>query len=109
MFVDRQVTDERDVRRWVGAATEQYGGLDCAFNYAGHLAGIARVTDQSLTDLDATFDVNVRGTLLSLRYELEAMLAAGHGAIGNNPSLAGLESAVTRTRATTPPNTRWWV
>jgi NAD(P)-dependent dehydrogenase (short-subunit alcohol dehydrogenase family) len=71
------------------AANERYGRLDCAFNNAGHLVGIAPVTGQSLTDLDATFDVNVRGTLLRLRYELEAMMSAGRGAIVNNASLAG--------------------
>ena len=36
------------------------------------------------------WDVNVRGTLLCLRYELAIMLAAGGGAIVNNASLAGL-------------------
>ena len=89
-FVRGDVTDEDDVRRLVDSAVEAYGGLDCAFNNAGCLGGIAPVTGQSLADLHATLDVNVRGTLLCLRYELTVMLAAGRGAIVNNASLAGL-------------------
>ncbi len=89
-FVRGDVSEEDDVRRLVDSAVSIYGGLDCAFNNAGYLAGIAPVTDQSMADLDATLRVNVRGTLLCLRYELEAMLAAGRGAIVNNASLAGL-------------------
>ena len=89
-FVRGDVSKEDDVRRLVDSAVSIYGSLDCAFNNAGYLAGIAPVTGQSLADLDATLRVNVRGTLLCLRYELEAMLAAGRGAIVNNASLAGL-------------------
>jgi NAD(P)-dependent dehydrogenase (short-subunit alcohol dehydrogenase family) len=89
-FVRGDVTAEDDVRRIVQAAVQAYGGLDCAFNNAGYLGAIAPVTGQSLADLDATLDVNVRGTLLCLRYELAVMLAAGGGAIVNNASLAGL-------------------
>ena len=89
-FVRGDVTVEDDVRRMVDSAVETYGRLDCAFNNAGYLGGIAPVTGQSLADLDATLDVNVRGTLLCLRYELAIMLAAGGGAIVNNASLAGL-------------------
>ena len=89
-FVRGDVTVEDDVRRMVQTAVQAYGGLDCAFNNAGYLGAIAPVTGQSLADLDATLDVNVRGMLLCLRYELAVMLAAGGGAIVNNASLAGL-------------------
>lgn len=89
-FVRADVTVEDDVRRMIDAAVKTYGRLDCAFNNAGYLGGIAPLTGQSLADLDATLDVNVRGTLLCLRYELAIMLAAGRGAIVNNASLAGL-------------------
>jgi NAD(P)-dependent dehydrogenase (short-subunit alcohol dehydrogenase family) len=75
------------------------------------------VTGQSLTELQATLDVNVRGTLLCLRYELTVMLAAGHGAIVNNASLAGLvgspENAIYDASKhavvglTSPPLSRW--
>jgi NAD(P)-dependent dehydrogenase (short-subunit alcohol dehydrogenase family) len=89
-FVPTDVTVADDVRRVVAVAVDAYGRLDCAFNNAGHLAGIAPVTDQTLSDLDATLKVNVRGTLLCLRFELEVMIEAGRGAIVNNASLAGL-------------------
>jgi NAD(P)-dependent dehydrogenase (short-subunit alcohol dehydrogenase family) len=89
-FVPTDVTVSDDVRRVVAVAVDAYGRLDCAFNNAGHLAGIAPVTDQTLSDLDATLEVNVRGTLLCLRFELEVMIEAGRGAIVNNASLAGL-------------------
>ena len=89
-FVPTDVTVADDVRRVVAVAVDAYGRLDCAFNNAGHLAGIAPVTDQTLADLDATLEVNVRGTLLCLRFELAVMIEASRGAIVNNASLAGL-------------------
>ncbi len=89
-FVPADVAVADDVRRVVAVAVEAYGRLDYAFNNAGHLAGIAPVTAQTLSDLDDTLEVNVRGTLLCLRYELAVMIEAGRGAIVNNASLAGL-------------------
>jgi NAD(P)-dependent dehydrogenase (short-subunit alcohol dehydrogenase family) len=89
-FLRGDVTDERDVQRLVDSAVDIYGGLDCAFNNAGYLGGIAPLTGQDLADLHATLEVNVRGTLLCLRCELAVMVAAGGGAIVNNASLAGL-------------------
>jgi NAD(P)-dependent dehydrogenase (short-subunit alcohol dehydrogenase family) len=66
-------TEEADVQRLVESAVEVRGALDCAFNNAGYPACIAPVTDQSLTDLDATFAVNERGLPLCMRYEVEVM------------------------------------
>jgi NAD(P)-dependent dehydrogenase (short-subunit alcohol dehydrogenase family) len=58
-FVRGDVTVEDDVRRMVDSAAGTYGRLDCAFNNAGYLGGIAPVTGQDLADLDATLGVNV--------------------------------------------------
>jgi NAD(P)-dependent dehydrogenase (short-subunit alcohol dehydrogenase family) len=98
-FVRGDVTAEDDVRRMVQAAVQAYGGLDCAFNNAGYLGAIAPVTGQSLADLDATLDVNVRGTLLCLRYELETTGNDGLPATaGSSTQRHGPGAAVTITR-----------
>ncbi len=64
-FVRTDVTVEDDVRRMADTAVQTYGRLDCAFNNAGYLSSIAPVTEQSLADLDATLDVNVRVSCLA--------------------------------------------
>jgi NAD(P)-dependent dehydrogenase (short-subunit alcohol dehydrogenase family) len=89
-FVPADVTVEEDVRRLVAVAIDTFGRLDCAFNNAGHVGAIAPISGQTLSDLDATLEVNGRGTLLCLRDELTVMLRAGRGAIVNNASVAGL-------------------
>jgi NAD(P)-dependent dehydrogenase (short-subunit alcohol dehydrogenase family) len=47
------------------------------------------ITEQSADNYHATFSTNVLGTLLSLKHEMRAMLAQGHGSIVNLSSIAG--------------------
>ena len=94
-FVRGDVTVEDDVRRMVDSAVETYGRLDCAFNNAGYLGGIAPMTGQSLADLDATLDVNVRRALLCLRYELAIMLAAAAARSSTTPLSPAWSAALT--------------
>jgi NAD(P)-dependent dehydrogenase (short-subunit alcohol dehydrogenase family) len=50
-------------------------------NNAGTEGKIGPITEQSPEM--ATFDTNVLGTILSLKYEMRVMLAQGHGSIVN--------------------------
>jgi NAD(P)-dependent dehydrogenase (short-subunit alcohol dehydrogenase family) len=84
------VTDEQAVEALVGAAVEQFGRLDGAFNCAGILGPLGTVGD---TDLDAwkrILDVDLNGVFLCTKHELRAMAGQGSGSIVNMASAAGL-------------------
>jgi NAD(P)-dependent dehydrogenase (short-subunit alcohol dehydrogenase family) len=83
IFVCADVGTERDVRHMVSRAEEAFGGLDCAVNNA--VCGIGRKPLAEITkdDWDRALDVNVTGVFLCMKYEIEAMLRRGSGAIVN--------------------------
>jgi NAD(P)-dependent dehydrogenase (short-subunit alcohol dehydrogenase family) len=74
----------------VQAALERFGRLDAAFNNAGAGHRLALLGDLSPETLDEAIAVNLRGTLLALKFELQAMAVAGGGAIVNMASTSGL-------------------
>lgn len=91
-FVAADVTDEAQVEAMVEATVERFGGLDCAFNNAGTIglpASVEQITDE---DFARTFDINVRGVLLSLRHEIPRIRERGGGAIVNTASTAALRA-----------------
>jgi NAD(P)-dependent dehydrogenase (short-subunit alcohol dehydrogenase family) len=88
-FVVADVTDEAQIELAVEAATED-GVLDLALNNAGYDGLYQLTTDYSTDMLDHMLALNVRGVLLSMKYELRKMVAQGSGAIVNMSSGAGL-------------------
>lgn len=89
-FVRGDVTDEAHVARAVAEAKTLGGGkLNLAFNNAGiELAGV-EIAASTVDQYKRVFDVNVLGVLLSMKYEIPALLDSGGGAIVNNASVAG--------------------
>ncbi len=89
-FVRADVTDEDQVRAMVDFTVSEYGRLDCAFNNAGIVGGPAgRWHESDVESLKGSFDVNVNGMWLCMKYELRAMKTSGGGSIVNNSSIAG--------------------
>jgi NAD(P)-dependent dehydrogenase (short-subunit alcohol dehydrogenase family) len=88
-FVTADVTDEAQVRSLVSKALEHFGRLDVAVNNAGVEGSLGPIADQSAANYRATFDTNVLGTLLGLKYELAVMQKQGGGSIINLSSIAG--------------------
>jgi NAD(P)-dependent dehydrogenase (short-subunit alcohol dehydrogenase family) len=83
-FVRADVAREEDVQHMVRAAVETYGRLDCAVNNAYRNIGPQPLANISLADWTKAMDVNLTGVFLSMKYEIEAMLAQqGGGAIVN--------------------------
>jgi NAD(P)-dependent dehydrogenase (short-subunit alcohol dehydrogenase family) len=78
------------VKNLVDTTAKIYGGLDCAFNNAGVLPTMASLVETDEASFDATFDVDVKGVFLSMKYEIQQMLKTTGGAIVNNASIAGL-------------------
>jgi NAD(P)-dependent dehydrogenase (short-subunit alcohol dehydrogenase family) len=90
-FVTVDVRDEKSVAAMVDAAVKKLGGLDLAMNNAGIPGPAGPVQDISAADFDNLFAINVRGTWLSMKYEIPHLLAAGKGAIVNLASTAALK------------------
>src|SRR6266702_2034555 len=88
-FVQADVRHEDDVRSLVDKTVKRFGRLDVAVNNAGTEGKPGPVTEQTAESYAATFDTNVRGTLLSLKHELRVMLLQRQGSIVNVSSTFG--------------------
>ena len=83
IFVDADVSKSADIRRMVGAAVETFGGLDCAVNNAVCNIGRTPLADIEEADWARAAAVNITGVFLCMKYEIQAMLDRGGGAIVN--------------------------
>jgi NAD(P)-dependent dehydrogenase (short-subunit alcohol dehydrogenase family) len=92
-FIRADVRHEDDVRSLIDQTLTRFGRIDAAVNAAGTEGQPGPLIDQSTESYAATFDTNVLGTLLSLKHELRAMQAQGHGSIINISSTYGHEGA----------------
>jgi NAD(P)-dependent dehydrogenase (short-subunit alcohol dehydrogenase family) len=89
-FVVADMTDEAQVEKAVNAATADIGHLDLAVNNAGFDGEYQLTKDYSTEMLDHMIALNIRGVFLSMKYELQHMVAQGSGSIVNMSSGAGL-------------------
>ena len=92
-FVRGDVRREEEVRNLVDKTVERFGRLDVAVNNAGTEGKTGPIAEQSVEAYAATFDTNVLGTLLSMKYEMRVMLAQRHGSIINLSSTMGSRGA----------------
>lgn len=88
-FVKADVTNEMEVQGLVEKTVSLFGKIDIAVNNAGTEGALGPITEQSVDNFHATFSTNVLGTLLSIKHEMRAMQAQGHGSIVNLSSIAG--------------------
>jgi NAD(P)-dependent dehydrogenase (short-subunit alcohol dehydrogenase family) len=93
--VSTDVSKADDVSAMMAAVLKVYGKLDCAFNNAGingSLAGVGGKLTAEWTEeaFDRLLQVNLKGTWLCMRAELQQMVRQGAGSIVNTASLAGL-------------------
>lgn len=85
--IPTDIAKEDEVREAVATVVARYGRLDGAFNNAGTLGKALPLHELATADLDEVLRVNVFGVFWSMKYEIEAMLKAGGGAIVNNASI----------------------
>ena len=93
LSVPTDIGDPDAVERMVARTLEAFGRLDIAFNNAaggGHPPTL--LTDVATADFDSALAISLRGTFVSLKHEIAAMLNSGGGAIVNMTSTAGLEA-----------------
>jgi NAD(P)-dependent dehydrogenase (short-subunit alcohol dehydrogenase family) len=94
LFVKTDVSRASDVNALVRKTVEKFGRLDIAFNNAGVEETFVPIAEQSEENWDRIIDINLKGTWLSLKYEIQQMLKQGDGgAIVNMASVAGLIGA----------------
>jgi NAD(P)-dependent dehydrogenase (short-subunit alcohol dehydrogenase family) len=74
-FVTTDVADATSVAAAVRIAIDRYGRLDCAVNAAAIENETASLHECDDGVFDRMHAINVRGVFLSLKYEIEAMLA----------------------------------
>ncbi len=89
-FVRADVRFEADVKNLVDRAVARFGRIDVAVNNAGTAGTPGPVTHVTDDDYQATFDTNVKGTLLCLKHEFRVMREQGGGSIVNVSSVYGL-------------------
>jgi NAD(P)-dependent dehydrogenase (short-subunit alcohol dehydrogenase family) len=93
LAVRADISQPQQIAALVEKTVARYGRLDAAFNNAGAGNRPMPLLDMSIEDIDQSLGVNLRGTLVAMKFELAAMLASGGGAIVNMSSTAGLQGA----------------
>ena len=89
LFVQTDVRQDAEVAALIDQTVARFGRIDAAVNAAGTEGQPGLITDQTAESYAATFDTNVLGTLLSMKHEIRAMQARGHGNIVNVSSTFG--------------------
>jgi NAD(P)-dependent dehydrogenase (short-subunit alcohol dehydrogenase family) len=88
-FVRTDVRHDEEVKNLVDKIITRFGRLDIAVNNAGTVGDPGSAADVTPESYQAIFDTNVLGVLLSMKYEIRAMLRQGKGSIVNISSSYG--------------------
>lgn len=86
VFVEADLLDRASIRAMVCTTVEQFGGLDIAFNNAGHRGGATNLVDCPEEEWDLVMSINLKAVWLCMKYEIPEMLKRGGGAIVNTAS-----------------------
>ena len=86
LFKYCDVSVDRHNRDVVAFATQEFGGLDYAFNDVGYTSPKIPLAETSEELVDCMLDTNVKGLWSAMRHQIPAMLLRGGGAIVNNAS-----------------------
>ena len=94
------VSEEPSVAALFSRIDAGAGGPDILVNNAGITGPVARAADMDIAAWDETMAINVRGTLLCIKYAVPRMRARGGGSIINMSSLMGLRGTPMRSAYT---------
>jgi NAD(P)-dependent dehydrogenase (short-subunit alcohol dehydrogenase family) len=87
-FFRTDITQEAQVSALVTSTINAFGRIDACFNNAG-VELFQPLTDATAESYHQVMTPNVLGVILSLKYQIPAMLKTGGGAIVNTSSIAG--------------------
>lgn len=79
VFIRTDVAKNDDVAAMVNLAVSEFGGLDYAVNAAAIEFEVDYLADLAESDWDRMIDVNLKSIFLSMKHEINAMLAGGKG------------------------------
>src|ERR1700677_2162278 len=88
-FVRTDVRYEEEVKNLVDQTIARFGRLDIAVNNAGTVGDPGSAADVTTESYQGIFDTNVLGGLLSMKYEIRAMVRQCKGSIVNISSSYG--------------------
>jgi NAD(P)-dependent dehydrogenase (short-subunit alcohol dehydrogenase family) len=88
-YMRADVRNDRDVKAFVDACVAKYGRLDIAFNNAGNDYPPKPIVETSIESFDDLINTHVRGTFLSMKYEIPHLLKTGSGVMINMASIGG--------------------
>jgi NAD(P)-dependent dehydrogenase (short-subunit alcohol dehydrogenase family) len=89
-FMEIDVRRETEIRAVIELAVARFGRIEIAVNNAGVETRIGPVQEASDEEFERVMRVNVRGTWLALKHEIQHMLQHGGGSIVNTASTAGV-------------------
>jgi NAD(P)-dependent dehydrogenase (short-subunit alcohol dehydrogenase family) len=89
-YVPLDVSDGRDVRKFIDATVDRFGRLDCAINNAGIEGSKGPLDGYAEDDWKRVIDVNLTGVFFCMKHEIAAMLRNQSGSIVNVGSTASL-------------------
>ena len=82
------MASEQDVRRFIDAAAERFGGIDILVNNAG-MGHFGPIAEMSVEQWDEMFNLNVRGLFIATQAALPHLRTAGESVVVNVASIAG--------------------
>ena len=82
------VTNERDVERYVQETVEKYGSIEVFFNNAGISGPFTMIKDLAQEQFDLLLKINVTGVFLGMKHAIRQMEKQGYGSIINTASNA---------------------
>lgn len=95
-FIRTDVSQKKEVKNLIAKIVNNYGRLDCAFNNAGVDGKPGPLADFAEEDWDYIIDINLKGTFLLMKYEIQQMLKQKKGVIVNMSSVAGCIARMNR-------------
>jgi NAD(P)-dependent dehydrogenase (short-subunit alcohol dehydrogenase family) len=90
MAITCDVSSPEQVEAAVKQVVDRFGRLDVAFNNAGVENKAAPVHEIDLAEWDRILGINLRGTFVCMKHELEQMVKQGGGVVVNTSSGAGI-------------------
>ena len=92
-FIEVDISDSKQVDTLFSQIRKNYNRLDCVFNAAGAEAEVAPLTLQTEEHVNEMLSVDLKGTWLCMKKEIQIMIDQGEGAIVNCSSMAGLRGS----------------
>lgn len=92
-FVEADISDSKQVDALFAIIRKKYKRLNCAFNAAGAEAEVAPLALQTEEHFNEMFSVDLKGTWLCMKNEIQIMEEQGKGSIVNCSSMAGLRGS----------------